>query len=96
MPSRDSCAVCAYLPATDDLAAKLRETQPPLFGVKSRASLTEFDILGFSLSYELGATNITFNVGLSLDFLDVAGEAEGRGSKVTIDFCSWADGYIEC
>lgn len=47
----------AYLPATD-LAAKLRETQPPLFAVKSKASLTGFDILGFSLSYELGAINI--------------------------------------
>ncbi len=55
----------AYLPAPD-LAAKLRATQTPLFAVESRASLTEFDILGFSLSYELGATNI-------LEMLDLAG-----------------------
>lgn len=55
----------AYLPAPD-LAAKLRETQTPLFAVESRRSLTEFDILGFSLSYELGATNI-------LEMLDLAG-----------------------
>jgi radical SAM-linked protein len=55
----------AYLPATD-LAAKLRATQTPLFAVESRASLTNFDILGFSLSYELGATNI-------LEMLDLAG-----------------------
>lgn len=47
----------AYLPAPD-LAAKLRESQTPLFAVESRRSLTAFDILGFSLSYELGATNI--------------------------------------
>ncbi|MEQ8995823.1 MAG: TIGR03960 family B12-binding radical SAM protein [Coleofasciculus sp. B1-GNL1-01] len=47
----------AYLPAPD-LAAKLRDTQTPLFTVENRRSLTEFDILGFSLSYELGATNI--------------------------------------
>jgi radical SAM family uncharacterized protein/radical SAM-linked protein len=47
----------AYLPAPD-LATKLRETQTPLFAVESRRSLTDFDILGFSLSYELGATNI--------------------------------------
>ncbi|WP_404789297.1 TIGR03960 family B12-binding radical SAM protein [Altericista sp. CCNU0014] len=47
----------AYLPAPD-LCAKLRETQTPLFAVESRRSLLEFDILGFSLSYELGATNI--------------------------------------
>ena len=55
----------AYLPAPD-LAAKLRETHTPLFAVESRRSLTEFDILGFSLSYELGATNI-------LEMLDLAG-----------------------
>lgn len=47
----------AYLPASD-LAAKLRDTQTPLFTVENRRSLTDFDILGFSLSYELGATNI--------------------------------------
>ncbi|NJR69734.1 MAG: TIGR03960 family B12-binding radical SAM protein [Synechococcales cyanobacterium CRU_2_2] len=47
----------AYLPAAD-LAQKLRETGTPLFGVESRRSLQDFDILGFSLSYELGATNI--------------------------------------
>ncbi|MEG4271654.1 MULTISPECIES: TIGR03960 family B12-binding radical SAM protein [unclassified Microcoleus] len=55
----------AYLPAAD-LAAKLRLTKTPLFAVESRRSLTEFDILGFSLSYELGATNI-------LEMLDLAG-----------------------
>jgi radical SAM family uncharacterized protein/radical SAM-linked protein len=55
----------AYLPALD-LASKLRETKTPLFGIESRRSLTEFDILGFSLSYELGATNI-------LEMLDLAG-----------------------
>ena len=47
----------AYLPAAD-LAQKLRDTQTPLFGVESQKPLAEFDILGFSLSYELGATNI--------------------------------------
>ncbi|MBD2079001.1 TIGR03960 family B12-binding radical SAM protein [Leptolyngbya sp. FACHB-17] len=55
----------AYLPAPD-LAAKLRETETPLFAVESRRPLTNFDILGFSLSYELGATNI-------LEMLDLAG-----------------------
>lgn len=55
----------AYLPAPD-LSAKLRQTQTPLFAVESRRSLTDFDILGFSLSYELGATNI-------LEMLSLAG-----------------------
>jgi len=55
----------AYLPAPD-LAEKLRETQTPLFAVESRVALIEFDILGFSLGYELGATNV-------LEMLDLAG-----------------------
>jgi hypothetical protein len=55
----------AYLPAPD-LAKKLRETNTSLFALESRRYLQEFDILGFSLSYELGATNI-------LEMLDLAG-----------------------
>jgi radical SAM family uncharacterized protein/radical SAM-linked protein len=55
----------AYLPAPD-LAKKLRATKSPLFAVESKRPLTDFDILGFSLSYELGATNI-------LEMLDLAG-----------------------
>ena len=54
----------AYLPAPD-LSAKLRETGTDLFAVESKRSLREFDILGFSLSYELGATNV-------LEMLDLA------------------------
>jgi radical SAM family uncharacterized protein/radical SAM-linked protein len=54
-----------YLPAPD-LATKLRATSTPLFALESRRSLTDFDIIGFSLSYELGATNI-------LEMLDLAG-----------------------
>lgn len=53
-----------YLPAPD-LAAKLRSTDTPLFALESKRSLLDFDILGFSLSYELGATNI-------LEMLDLA------------------------
>lgn len=55
----------AYLPASD-LSAKLRDTKTPLFTVENKRSLKDFDILGFSLSYELGATNI-------LEMLDLAG-----------------------
>ena len=55
----------AYLPAAD-LAARLRQRGEPLFAVESRRRLHAFDILGFSLGYELGATNI-------LELLDLAG-----------------------
>ena len=54
-----------YLPAPD-LAQKLRATKTPLFALEARRPLTDFDILGFNLSYELGATNI-------LEMLDLAG-----------------------
>ena len=70
----------AYLPGPD-LAEKLRATNTPLFAVESKWWLTEFDILGFSLSYELGATNI-------LEMLDLAGipltwreRQKGRGAE---------------
>jgi radical SAM family uncharacterized protein/radical SAM-linked protein len=55
----------SYLPAPD-LAARLRQRGAPLFAVESRRPLAAFDILGFSLSYELGGTNI-------LEMLDLAG-----------------------
>ncbi|MDH6056975.1 TIGR03960 family B12-binding radical SAM protein [Umezakia ovalisporum] len=54
----------SYLPGPD-LAEKLRTTNTPLFAVESKRWLKEFDVLGFSLSYELGATNI-------LEMLDLA------------------------
>ncbi len=65
----------AYLPAKD-MASFLREKSQVLFGIESRMPLSSFDILGFSLSYELGATNI-------LEMLDLAGlsiHAEKRGN----------------
>jgi len=47
----------SYLPGPD-LAERLRSRGEALFAVESRRPLPAFDILGFSLSYELGATNI--------------------------------------
>ena len=55
----------SYLPAAD-LAERLRQRGEPLFAVESRRPLRAFDILGFSLSYELGGTNI-------LEMLELAG-----------------------
>jgi len=70
----------AYLPAAD-LAGRLRERSVPLFAVESRRPLAAFDLLGFSLSYELGATNI-------LEMLDLAGiplRAADRGDRPLAD-----------
>lgn len=78
----------AYLPGPD-LGAKLRATQTPLFAVESKRPVTEFDILGFSLSYELGATNI-------LEMLDLAGipltwqqRQESKNNSSHSPICPW-------
>lgn len=55
----------AYYPG-DDMKQLLSAKGKKLFGVESRRPLDEFDVLGFSLSYELGGTNI-------LDMLQMSG-----------------------
>jgi len=55
----------AYAPATD-LEEKLREKKLPLFSLESKQSLRNFDILGFTLQYELHYTNV-------LNIIDLAG-----------------------
>ena len=60
----------------------MRQTQTPLFAVESKRQLKDFDIIGFSLSYELGATNI-------LEMLDLAGiplMREQRGEEYPLIF----------
>ena len=54
-----------FAPQTD-LEAALRARGIPLFSWESRHPLTDFDILGFTLQYELSYTNI-------LNMLDLAG-----------------------
>jgi len=49
-----------------DMAAEMRAAGIPLFSLESRRPLSEFDIIGFSLGYELTYTNV-------LNILDLAG-----------------------
>ena len=49
-----------------DMEASLRLHRVPVFSLENRRPLAEFDVLGFSLSYELTYTNI-------LNMLDLAG-----------------------
>jgi len=46
-----------YLPGAD-FAAKLTQAGVPLFALESRRPLRDFDLVGLSLAYELGGTNI--------------------------------------
>jgi radical SAM family uncharacterized protein len=64
----------AYCPLPD-AEAVCREINLPLFGWESRRALADFDVLGFSLGYEICATNV-------LTMLDLAGvclHADRRG-----------------
>jgi radical SAM family uncharacterized protein len=47
----------AFAPWTD-MADKMREEKIPLFALESRTPLYEFDILGFTLQYELSFTTV--------------------------------------
>ncbi|MBI4294755.1 MAG: TIGR03960 family B12-binding radical SAM protein [Chloroflexi bacterium] len=49
-----------------DMEAAMRQEGLPLFSLESRHSVAEFDVLGFSLGYELTYTNV-------LNMLDLAG-----------------------
>ncbi len=48
-----------------DMAEELRREQVPLFSLESRRPLKEFDLVGFSLQYELTYTNILQMLELS-------------------------------
>ncbi len=50
----------------DDMARSLRKNRMPIFSLESRSPLTSFDIVGFSLPYELCFNNI-------LEILDLSG-----------------------
>ena len=61
----DALAERVYAPWTD-LEAIMRQRGIPLFSLESQHPLRDFDILGFSLGYELTYTNV-------LNMLDLAG-----------------------
>lgn len=65
----------AYAPRVD-LEEKLRQYKIPLFSWESKTSLADFDIVGFSLQYEMTFTNILTMLELAnIDF-----HAEKRGA----------------
>ncbi len=55
----------AYCP-WQDMITLLRERNIPLFSLESKTPLADFDVLGFSMEYELSFTNV-------LEMLDLAG-----------------------
>jgi len=60
-----------------DMAENLRTSGAPLFSLETRTPLSEFDILGFSLLYELNYTNVL----LMLDLAGIPFFAADRGEN---------------
>ena len=60
----DTLAERVYAPWTD-LEAIMRERSIPLFSLESQRPLRDFDIVGFSLGYELTYTNVLNLLGLA-------------------------------
>lgn len=54
----------SFAPAAD-MEALLRESDLPLFALESRVAVREFDLVGFSLQYELSYTNVLNLLDLS-------------------------------
>ncbi|NLM37427.1 MAG: TIGR03960 family B12-binding radical SAM protein, partial [Firmicutes bacterium] len=78
---KDYLAERVYAPATD-MERELRQAGLPLFTLESRRSLAQFDLVGFTLQYELSYTNI-------LNMLNLAGiplkrEERGEGDPLII------------
>ncbi len=60
----DTLAERVYAPWVD-MEARLRESNIPLFSLESRRPLKDYDIIGFSLGYELSYTNVLNILDLS-------------------------------
>jgi radical SAM-linked protein len=68
-----------YAPATD-FRDRLKEFEMPLFGVESFMPLQQFDVLAFSLQYELNYTTI---LGI-LDSANIPFRSKNRGSTMPL------------
>lgn len=63
-----------------DMEKLMRERNIPLFGLESKEKIKDFDVIGFTLQYELSYTNV-------LNMLDLAGlplKSSDRGSSLDL------------
>ncbi|MBN2476650.1 MAG: TIGR03960 family B12-binding radical SAM protein [Pirellulales bacterium] len=74
MNGRDDWACERVFTPMLDMQRLLRRHELPLFSLESFTPLAEFDVLGFTLQYELGYTNVL----TMLDLADIPLVAEGR------------------
>ncbi len=71
----DTAAERVYAPWLD-MEEKLREEEIPLFSLETKTPVADFDILGFTLQYELSYTNL-LNM---LDLADISFRSQNRGA----------------
>lgn len=65
-----------------DLETELRAAREPLFTLESKSPLSRFDLIGFSLQHELGATNIPMM--LELGGVPIRQDERGEGDPLVI------------
>ena len=76
-------ALCERLFMPDaDMADKMREQELPLFSLESRKALNHFDIIGFTLQYEMSYTNILEM--LSLGRVPLFGEERRQEDPIVV------------
>jgi radical SAM family uncharacterized protein len=80
MNARDDWACERCFTPLPDMEAKLREHAMPLYGLESFTPLRDFDVVGFSLQYEISFTNVL----TMLDLGGIALHAEDRGDDDTL------------
>lgn len=73
----------------DDMEKEMREHNMPLFALETGDSVTNFDILGFTLQYELSYSNIV-NM---LDLANIPALAKDRGTEYPIISCGGPCAY---
>ncbi|MDI3473164.1 MAG: hypothetical protein PWQ48_1445 [Thermotogaceae bacterium] len=66
---KDVYAERSYIP-WKDMIDEMRKAEIPLFSLETKTSLIEFDVIGFSLQYELSYTNVLLALELSKIPLD--------------------------
>jgi len=74
---RDDCACERVFAPWVDMEAELRAANIPLFSMETQTPLAEFDILGFTLQYEMSYTNV-LNI---LDLANIPLLASERGEE---------------
>lgn len=74
------CERC-FMPL-DDMAAELQRRQLPLFSLESRHALADFDVVGFTLQYELSYTNVL--AMLELAAIPVLAAERGKDQPLVI------------